>query len=153
MLVEGPSPDSELVWQARLPSQAPAIDGVCYISDPGEYPLEAGQIRRMRITKAHDYDLTGELTDVPDASNRFAVSQLAAAAPALVQIRSALPPDKISPMTLCPICRKPVQLDDPYMPFCSDRCRIQDLGNWATGKYVIPGRRTEEEGIPDKDEE
>jgi endogenous inhibitor of DNA gyrase (YacG/DUF329 family) len=23
------------------------------------------------------------------------------------------------------------------MPFCSDRCRIIDLGNWATGKYVI----------------
>ncbi len=25
------------------------------------------------------------------------------------------------------------------MPFCSDRCRIQDLANWADGKYVIPG--------------
>jgi endogenous inhibitor of DNA gyrase (YacG/DUF329 family) len=25
------------------------------------------------------------------------------------------------------------------MPFCSDRCRAIDLGNWATGKYVIPG--------------
>ena len=37
----------------------------------------------------------------------------------------------------CPICRKEVQLDDPYMPFCSDRCRIIDLGNWASEKYVI----------------
>ncbi len=68
VLIEGPSPDSDLVWQARMGTQAPGIDGVCYISDPGEYPLEAGQFRRMRITKAHDYDLTGELTDVPAAN-------------------------------------------------------------------------------------
>jgi ribosomal protein S12 methylthiotransferase len=87
VLVEGPSPDSELVWQARLASQAPGIDGVCYISDPGEYPLQAGQFRRMRITKAHDYDLTGELTDIPESP----LTHLAVP-PALVQIRpSALP--------------------------------------------------------------
>jgi ribosomal protein S12 methylthiotransferase len=90
VLVEGPSPDSELVWQARLASQAPGIDGVCYISDPGEYPLEAGQIRRMRIVKAHDYDLTGELTDAPLDAPLGALLQ-GVAPPALVQIRSALP--------------------------------------------------------------
>jgi ribosomal protein S12 methylthiotransferase len=67
VLVEGPTADSELVWEARLSTQAPDIDGVCFISDPGEYPLEAGQIRRMRITQAHDYDLTGELVDRPAA--------------------------------------------------------------------------------------
>jgi endogenous inhibitor of DNA gyrase (YacG/DUF329 family) len=38
----------------------------------------------------------------------------------------------------CPICKKPVPLDDPNVPFCSDRCRVIDLGNWATEKYVIP---------------
>jgi ribosomal protein S12 methylthiotransferase len=65
VLVEGPSADSELVWQARLSTQAPEIDGVCYISDPGEHPLNAGEIRTMRITAAHDYDLTGELVDQP----------------------------------------------------------------------------------------
>jgi len=37
----------------------------------------------------------------------------------------------------CPICKKDVPLDDPNMPFCSDRCRIIDLGNWASEKYVI----------------
>jgi ribosomal protein S12 methylthiotransferase len=63
VLVEGPTADSELVWQARLSTQAPDIDGVCYIADPGEAPLRAGEFRRMRITKAHDYDLTGELVD------------------------------------------------------------------------------------------
>jgi ribosomal protein S12 methylthiotransferase len=67
VLVEGPSADSEMVWQARLPTQAPEIDGVCYISDPGERPLRAGEFRRMRISQAHDYDLTGELTDIADS--------------------------------------------------------------------------------------
>jgi uncharacterized protein len=38
----------------------------------------------------------------------------------------------------CPICKKEVALDDPFMPFCGDRCRIIDLGNWASEKYVIP---------------
>ena len=37
----------------------------------------------------------------------------------------------------CPICKKVVTLDYPEMPFCSERCRILDLGNWATEKYVI----------------
>jgi uncharacterized protein len=46
-------------------------------------------------------------------------------------------PDSI-PAIRCPICKKQVALDDPYMPFCSDRCRIIDLGNWASEKYVIP---------------
>jgi endogenous inhibitor of DNA gyrase (YacG/DUF329 family) len=37
----------------------------------------------------------------------------------------------------CPICHKPVQLTDTEAPFCSERCRVIDLGNWASGKYVI----------------
>jgi len=39
----------------------------------------------------------------------------------------------------CPICKKEVVLGDPESPFCSERCRLIDLGNWASGKYVIPG--------------
>ena len=65
VLIEGPSADSDLVWQARLGTQAPEIDGVCYISDPGDHPLRPGEIRKMRITEAHDYDLTGMLTEAP----------------------------------------------------------------------------------------
>jgi len=42
---------------------------VCYISDPGEQPLRAGEIRTMRIVKAHDYELTGELIDQPVRPN------------------------------------------------------------------------------------
>ncbi len=37
----------------------------------------------------------------------------------------------------CPICRKAVERDNPELPFCSERCRLIDLGNWASEKYVI----------------
>jgi uncharacterized protein len=37
----------------------------------------------------------------------------------------------------CPTCRKLVLRDDPEFPFCSERCRIIDLGKWASGGYVI----------------
>ena len=63
VLVEGPSSESDLLWQARLSTQAPEIDGVCYISDPGDGVLAPGQIRRLRVTEAHDYDLVGNLID------------------------------------------------------------------------------------------
>lgn len=38
----------------------------------------------------------------------------------------------------CPICKKEVAPDNPEFPFCSERCRIIDLGNWASEKYVVP---------------
>ena len=37
----------------------------------------------------------------------------------------------------CPICGKQVSREDPYLPFCSERCKTIDLGNWASEKYVI----------------
>jgi endogenous inhibitor of DNA gyrase (YacG/DUF329 family) len=46
--------------------------------------------------------------------------------------------ENVTKTVKCPICRKDVPLDGPEMPFCSDRCRIIDLGNWASEKYVIP---------------
>ncbi len=63
ILVEGPSRETDLLWEARLSTQAPEIDGVCYINDFGDQPPQPGDIRRMRVTEAHDYDLVGELTD------------------------------------------------------------------------------------------
>lgn len=62
-LVEGPSGETDLLWEARLPSQAPEIDGVCYINDFGPAEPYRGQFRRYRVTEAHDYDLIGELVD------------------------------------------------------------------------------------------
>ncbi len=69
VLIEGISAESDLLWEARLPSQAPEIDGVCYVGDPGEIAPRAGQMRRMRITEAHDYDLVGELVDESPADS------------------------------------------------------------------------------------
>lgn len=65
VLVEGPSSETELLWEARLQIQAPEIDGVCYINDDGGHPMRPGRIRLMRITEAHDYDLVGALVDDP----------------------------------------------------------------------------------------
>jgi ribosomal protein S12 methylthiotransferase len=73
VLLEGPSPDSELLWQARLATQAPDIDGVCYISDCGDAEPRCGEFRRMRIRQAHDYDLVGDLVDAPAPANPFRV--------------------------------------------------------------------------------
>jgi endogenous inhibitor of DNA gyrase (YacG/DUF329 family) len=37
----------------------------------------------------------------------------------------------------CPICHKKVDISNVERPFCSERCRIIDLGNWASEKYVV----------------
>jgi endogenous inhibitor of DNA gyrase (YacG/DUF329 family) len=37
----------------------------------------------------------------------------------------------------CPTCRKIVLREEPQFPFCSERCRLIDLGKWASGGYVI----------------
>lgn len=46
----------------------------------------------------------------------------------------------------CPTCRRPVKWsqDSSYRPFCSQRCKMIDLGTWADESYRIPG----EEGTP-----
>jgi endogenous inhibitor of DNA gyrase (YacG/DUF329 family) len=55
----------------------------------------------------------------------------------------------------CPICKKPVELSEPDFPFCSGRCRLLDLGNWASEKYVIstPTPELQQKSKPDPDEE
>jgi len=38
----------------------------------------------------------------------------------------------------CPICKTPTDSQvHKEFPFCSDDCRVRDLGNWATEKYVV----------------
>ncbi|HUY80535.1 MAG TPA: DNA gyrase inhibitor YacG [Acidobacteriaceae bacterium] len=37
----------------------------------------------------------------------------------------------------CPICRTLVTKDDEHFPFCNARCRLIDLGKWASGEYRI----------------
>jgi endogenous inhibitor of DNA gyrase (YacG/DUF329 family) len=53
----------------------------------------------------------------------------------------------------CPICRNPTDSEkDADFPFCSDRCRQKDLGNWATEKYVVSEPIFNEDDLVDKDE-
>ena len=52
----------------------------------------------------------------------------------------------------CPICRKPVDSEtDADFPFCGERCRLLDLGNWASQKYVISEPALDESLFEDLD--
>jgi len=71
VLVEGPSQETGLLWEARMPTQAPEIDGVCYINEADDSLLRPGEFRRFRVTEARDYDLIGSLTGaIPDDAPR-----------------------------------------------------------------------------------
>ena len=59
ILIEGPSSETDLLWEGRLPSQAPEIDGVVYLNDGVTEETRPGEIGRVVITEAHDYDLVG----------------------------------------------------------------------------------------------
>jgi ribosomal protein S12 methylthiotransferase len=57
VMVDGPSKESPLVWQARLEGQAPDIDAVVYLDRADPETLSAGQIVTARVTGRRDYDL------------------------------------------------------------------------------------------------
>jgi len=71
-LVEGPSKDNPLVWEARLESMAPDIDGKVYLTDveissPSSASLvsaEIGDVVRVEITKTDAYDLIGRVVEI-----------------------------------------------------------------------------------------
>ena len=46
------------------------------------------------------------------------------------------------PTVSCPTCQKPVPWNEnsPYRPFCSQRCKMIDLGTWADESYRIPSQ-------------
>ena len=50
----------------------------------------------------------------------------------------------------CPQCRKAASLDpaNPFRPFCSERCKLLDLGEWFAEKHTIPV--TESDSDPDE---
>lgn len=42
----------------------------------------------------------------------------------------------------CPHCQTPTAWQgNPYRPFCSERCKLIDLGKWAMGAYAVPGEK------------
>jgi ribosomal protein S12 methylthiotransferase len=66
-LIEGPSKDNPLVWEARLEGMAPEIDGKLYLTDielPDGEVAEPGDVARVEITKTDAYDLIGRVTEI-----------------------------------------------------------------------------------------
>lgn len=46
----------------------------------------------------------------------------------------------------CPVCKKTTTWEEnPWRPFCSEKCKLIDLGKWASEEYKIPGEKAEEE--------
>ena len=69
-LVEGPSKDTPLVWEARLECMAPDIDGKLYLNDiqvPGtDLTARSSDLVTVEITETHEYDLVGRVVDILD---------------------------------------------------------------------------------------
>jgi ribosomal protein S12 methylthiotransferase len=66
-LVEGPSKDNPLVWEARLEGMAPDIDGKVYLTDielANGNAAAAGDVARVEITKTDAYDLIGRVVEI-----------------------------------------------------------------------------------------
>lgn len=62
VLFEGPAKETELLWQGRLETQAPDIDGCVLINDaPEDFNPVPGEFVNVLITEAHDYDLVGRI--------------------------------------------------------------------------------------------
>ncbi len=59
------------------------------------------------------------------------------------------------PSVKCPTCGKKVEWSErsPYRPFCSERCRLIDLGEWADESHRIPGRPASWEDMESEDKE
>jgi endogenous inhibitor of DNA gyrase (YacG/DUF329 family) len=54
---------------------------------------------------------------------------------------------------LCPTCRRPIEWSEqfPQRPFCSERCRLIDLGAWLSEQHAISGDATEGSGETPQD--
>jgi ribosomal protein S12 methylthiotransferase len=62
LLLEGPSQETEWLWQGRTAMHAPEIDGTVYVNDFGEHrDPRQGEFCRCEITEAHDYDLVARI--------------------------------------------------------------------------------------------
>jgi endogenous inhibitor of DNA gyrase (YacG/DUF329 family) len=54
------------------------------------------------------------------------------------------------PKSKCPNCKKPVlKQDNAFFPFCSEQCRLIDLGQWLDGGYTIPSTDAPPSSEPD----
>jgi ribosomal protein S12 methylthiotransferase len=95
-LLEGVAAESEMLWQARLEGMAPDIDGKVFVNDifaaNGGVFLEddlpkQGDLVRLEITEAHDYDLVGRVTEIVRRARPRTVSADAAAMPPSIAVQ------------------------------------------------------------------
>jgi ribosomal protein S12 methylthiotransferase len=64
VMFEGESSETELLWQGRMETQAPDIDGCVLINDvPEDFAPTAGRLVNVLITEALDYDMLGRIVD------------------------------------------------------------------------------------------
>lgn len=86
-LIEGPSKDNPMVWEARLEGMAPEIDGKLYLTDielPNGEIAAAGDVARVQITRTDAYDLIGRVVELlPRPTKRT---------DAIVNVAEAVPP-------------------------------------------------------------
>jgi ribosomal protein S12 methylthiotransferase len=62
LLLEGPSAETDLLWEGRTAMHAPEIDGTVYVNDFGDREdIAEGNFYRCEITEAHDYDLVARI--------------------------------------------------------------------------------------------
>jgi len=52
---------------------------------------------------------------------------------------------------MCVFCRRQ-PVDSVWRPFCSERCKIQDLARWASGTYRVPAEPVTQEDSEERDE-
>jgi ribosomal protein S12 methylthiotransferase len=76
VLVEGLSQETDLLWEGRMSTQAPGIDGVALINDFEGGEPRTGEMRTLRITEAHDYDVVGTLLEPFEDVPHYAPSPL-----------------------------------------------------------------------------
>ena len=59
-----------------------------------------------------------------------------------------------APIVKCPTCERLVEwsADSPFRPFCSERCRLIDLGAWLSEERAIPGETPPTSDESDKPE-
>src|SRR5277367_1115611 len=87
VMLEGPSKDTDLIWEARLEGMAPEIDGKVYVTefagvnDAADLPAP-GTMATIEITESKPYDLIGRVTEFEKpGANANARQQIATASP------------------------------------------------------------------------
>jgi ribosomal protein S12 methylthiotransferase len=97
-LVEGPSKDNPLVWEARLEGMAPDIDGKLYVTDiqvPNGEVAATGDVARVEITKTDAYDLIGRVVEIMPRSPELQTKARAHAPPTSAAAESCAPAEKL----------------------------------------------------------